>query len=437
MHRFWKLLIWKSHHQALLLGTRTDDFCSPSVQKFDHILSFSLPMLNGYNKLVNTKHTRTNNGIANSHNSNVNLSLYDHLPYSNSSTIEHTTPYTVTQGYSLDDSGIPSLTSTATSQFENYSRYITVPLEMESTSSIFPPYAMVLGKDALEIFGKTLSDFEFITADGDSIGVPVYLLRKDGEDILIHFSKTTKFGNSSQSSNGSLEKYFSKNGNSKSNSNTSLKKPHSVDFTSSTSSPKQRAISHNKLSPPEPILCADEEDSRSNTLKQHATGDTGLKETGTSNKKADIHHLLFYSSLAEYVQFGRDSPVASRRSSHSTRKSSSSDARRISNSSLLRNTLDSQLLSNSYGSDIPYEASIQEYGMNNGRDEEEDGDNQDYGCISPSNIRPIFSTINAININGNFKEGDFFSSKSYINNEKSRRLSYISNPESVEYKFEQ
>ncbi|CAI6598994.1 BAF_HP2_G0015640.mRNA.1.CDS.1 [Saccharomyces cerevisiae] len=35
----------------------------------------------------------------------------------------------------------------------------------------------------------------------------------------------------------------------------------------------------------EPILCADEEDSRSNTLKQHATGDTGLKETGTSNKR--------------------------------------------------------------------------------------------------------------------------------------------------------
>ena len=136
-------------------------------------------MLNGYNKLVNTKHTRTNNGIANSHNSNVNLSLYDHLPYSNSSTIEHTNPYTVTQGYSLDDSGIPRLTSTATSQFENYSRYITVPLEMESTSSIFPPYAMVLGKDALEIFGKTLSDFEFITADGASIG-----------DILIHYYQT-------------------------------------------------------------------------------------------------------------------------------------------------------------------------------------------------------------------------------------------------------
>ncbi|QHS72921.1 Pmd1p [Saccharomyces paradoxus] len=658
-HRFWKLLIWKSHHQALLLGTRSDDFCSPSVQKFDHILAFSLPMLNGYNKLVNTKHSRACNGIANNHASKVNLSLYDHLPYSDSSAIEHTNSCTGAQGYSLDDSELPGLTSTTTSQFENYSRYITVPLEMESTSSIFPPYAMVLGKDALEIFGKTLSDFEFITAEGDSIGVPVYLLRKrwgryfdsllsngyantsfnyefNGDPSnIISFSphtasKATKFGNSSQSSSGSLEKYFSKNANSKSNSNTSLKKPHSVDFASSASSPKQRALSHSKISPSEPILYTDDEESRSNTLKQHATVEVGPQEATTSNRRPisttcsstgmvfrvpfqDVknsklglseqsgrptrassvspppvygksinndndsnctlsntppvcrrastvgttrnnsvddsfssirrasHPLQSHiiaksspnsiskaspaeqallrrkssalrfiasphqsrqtsfastastasvvsstsgrrrpsnqvshfgssaslpsspilpvlniplppqekipleplppvpkapsrrsSSLAEYVQFSRDSPIASRRSSHSTRKSSSSDARRVSNSSLLRNTLDSQLLSNTCGNDIPYEASVQEYGMNNGRDEEENGDNEDYSCVSPSNIRPIFSTINAININGNFKEGEFFSSKSYINSEKGRRLSYISNPESVE-----
>ncbi|CAI6599092.1 BAF_HP2_G0015650.mRNA.1.CDS.1 [Saccharomyces cerevisiae] len=128
--RILVLLISKSHHQALLLGTRTDDFCSPSVQKFDHILSFSLPMLNGYNKLVNTKHTRTNNGIANSHNSNVNLSLYDHLPYSNSSTIGHTQIHTHSNSrVFLRRLRDPLPTSTATSQFENYSRYITVPLK--------------------------------------------------------------------------------------------------------------------------------------------------------------------------------------------------------------------------------------------------------------------------------------------------------------------
>lgn len=71
-----------------------------------------------------------------------------------------------------------SFTSSATSQFENYIRYIAPPLEMSSIQSVFPPYAMVLGKDALEIYGKPLSDFEFITSEGDSIGIPCYLLRK-------------------------------------------------------------------------------------------------------------------------------------------------------------------------------------------------------------------------------------------------------------------
>ncbi|CAI4060549.1 hypothetical protein SKDZ_05G1940 [Saccharomyces kudriavzevii ZP591] len=655
MHRFWKLLIWKSHHQALLLGTKSNDFCSPSVQKFDHILVFSLPMLNGYNKLMNVKHSPTSINVANSHNSKLNLSLYDHLPYPNSPIIEQTSPYPINKGhFSVDDSGLPDVTSSTTSQFENYSRYITVPLEMESTSSIFPPYAMVLGKDALEIFGKTLSDFEFITADGDSIGVPVYLLRKrwgryfdsllsngyantsfnyefngDSSNIISFSphttSKAAKCCNSSHSSNGSLEKYFSKSGNSKSNSNTSLKKQHSVDFALLASSPKERTLSHSRVSPSEPTFFTDDEESRSNIRKQDVIADVGPQETGTSSKSPisttcsstgmvfrvpfqdiknsklglseqsgrstrassisppplygkAIHHdndsnctlsntrlsfrgastvgatrnnsiddnfssirrashplqshiiaksspnsiskasseeqassrrkssaLRFIasphqsrqtsftstastasvvsstsgrrrnsnqvphlgssgsspvlpmlnvplppqekipldplppvpkvpsrrsSSLADYVQFGRDSPIASRRSSHSTGKSSSSDVRRLSNPSFLGNTLDSQLLSNACGDDIPYEASIQEYGMSSGRDEGDEGDEDN--CVSPSNIRPIFSTINAINVNGNFKEGEFFSSKSYINSEKGRRLSYISNPESVE-----
>ncbi|CAI1960615.1 hypothetical protein SEUBUCD646_0E02180 [Saccharomyces eubayanus] len=654
-HRFWKLLTWKSHHQALLLGTKSNDFCSPSVQKFDHILAFSLPMLNGYNKLINEKNNGTNNSTAINRNPKLNLSLYDHLPFPTSPITDQECSHTITKAHAADDSRLPDSASSATSQFENYSRYITVPLEMESTSSIFPSYAMVLGKDALEIFGETLSDFEFLTADGDSIGVPVYLLRKrwgryfdsllsngyantsfnyeingDPSNIISFsphpVSKAAKFDYSNQSSNGSLEKLFSKRENSKSNSNINIKKPHSVDFTSSRSSPKQRALSHSKTSPLEPTFLTNDEGNRANTPKQEEIANSDLQNNSTSNSRPisttcsstgmvfrvpfqDIknsklglsehsshttransaspppvrekstfdntsndvlsntrpsyrgastvgatrnnsiddvfssirrasHPLQSHimaksspnsisnpspeeesssrrkssalrfiasshksrqpsfastnstasivsstsgrrrnsnqvshlgssssssilpvlniqlppqekipleppppvpnlpsrrsSSLADYVQFSRDSPIASRGSSHSTRKSSSSDIRRISNSSLLRSTLDSQLLNNSCGNDIPYEASIEEYGMINGRGEEDDKDNGDYNCFLPSNIRPVFSTINAVSINGDFKEGELISAKSYINSEKGRRLSYISNPESVE-----
>lgn len=656
MHRFWKLLIWKSHHQALLLGTKSNDFCSPSVQKFDHILAFSLPMLNGYNKLINEKNSGTSNNVAINCNPKLNLSLYDHLPYPTSPITDQESSHTITQAHTVNDSRLPDLTSSATSQFENYSRYITVPLEMESTSSIFPSYAMVLGKDALEIFGETLSDFEFITADGDSIGVPVYLLRKrwgryfdsllsngyantsfnyefngDPSNIIsfspLPVSKGAKFDYSNQSSNGSLEKFFSKRDNSKSNSNINFKKPHSVDLTSSRSSPKQRALSHSRTSPLEPAFLTNDEEDRTNTPKREEIANNDLQKNSISNKKPtsttcsstgmvfrvpfqdiknsklglseqssrstransaspppvhekSIHYgsisndmlsntrssyrgastvgatrnnsiddvyssirrashplqshivaksspnsisnpspeeesssrrkssaLRFIasphksrqpsfasttstasvvsstsgrrrnsnqvshlrssssspvlpvlnillppqekipleplppvpnvpsrrsSSLADYVQFSRDSPTASRGSSHSTRKSSCSDMRRVSNSSLLRSTLDSQLLNSSCGNDIPYEASIEEYGMINGRGEEGDEDNGDYNSFLPSNIRPVFSTINAVSINGDFKEGELISAKSYINSEKGRRLSYISNPESVE-----
>ncbi|KAG0657128.1 hypothetical protein C6P44_004787 [Monosporozyma unispora] len=78
-----------------------------------------------------------------------------------------------------DNERSDSLTSAAApTQFEKYIRYIAPSVELTNVRSVFPPYAMVLGKDALEIFGKSLSDFEFITSEGDTIGIPLYLLRK-------------------------------------------------------------------------------------------------------------------------------------------------------------------------------------------------------------------------------------------------------------------
>ncbi|CCF56516.1 hypothetical protein KAFR_0B02180 [Kazachstania africana CBS 2517] len=154
-HRYWKLFSWGSHHQALLLGTEHDDGYLPSVQKFDSILTFDLPMINVFNKVVRNSSIQTN-------------------PLCIPAT--PTTPGTGENTYFPFRK--PSFASSTTSQFESYIKYITAPLEVESTSSVFAPYAMVLGKDALEIFGSYLADFELITSEGDSIAVPLYLLRK-------------------------------------------------------------------------------------------------------------------------------------------------------------------------------------------------------------------------------------------------------------------
>lgn len=169
-HRFWKLFVWQSHHQTLLLGTRKDDDFLPSVQKFDFLLSFGLPMISIYNKGL---HSSIKRGIR------LTAQGGPKAPYdSRSSSIS--SERNVGEATSPKDGAFrkPSYASTSTSQFESYIRYIAPPIDMTSIRSVFPPYAMVLGKDALEIFGNPLSDFEFITDEGDSIGVPLYLLRK-------------------------------------------------------------------------------------------------------------------------------------------------------------------------------------------------------------------------------------------------------------------
>ncbi|CAI4039093.1 hypothetical protein SMKI_07G0640 [Saccharomyces mikatae IFO 1815] len=216
-HRFWRVFVWKSHHQTILLGTKTDDYYSPSVQRFDHLATFGLPLVNIFNKTIQLPHHRTSASS---------------LPMP----IENFAKNKDTPLRKL------SFTSSATSQFENYIRYIAPPLEMTSIQSVFPPYAMVLGKDALEIYGKPLSDFEFITSEGDSIGIPCYLLRKrwgryfdmllsqsytkvcadyettGTQSTLIKFSPHSSRNSSKAvrqegrlSSSGSLDNYFEKN----------------------------------------------------------------------------------------------------------------------------------------------------------------------------------------------------------------------------------
>ncbi|CCK69960.1 Pmd1p KNAG_0D02100 [Huiozyma naganishii CBS 8797] len=145
-HRFWKLFGWTSHHRAVLLGTEHDDLHSSTVQKFDYLLSFRLAIMNILSKTSMEETTAKLSHFRGSIGSVASAPVEEEIK--------------------------------SPSQFENYIKYITSPLEIESTSSVFPPYAMVLGKDALGIFGKSISDFELITSEGDSVTVPLYLLRE-------------------------------------------------------------------------------------------------------------------------------------------------------------------------------------------------------------------------------------------------------------------
>lgn len=159
-HRFWRVFVWKSHRRTILLGTKKNDNFLPSVQRFDYMLLFGLSMLNAFSKTLNPIYDLKIEPLQN----NLNNSL-----------LTNNLTEIFKKQLVLDSEGHKSTTS---AQFEKYIRYVVPSSELSSSTSIFPPYAMVLGRDALEIVGKSLADFEFITSDGETVGVPLYLLRK-------------------------------------------------------------------------------------------------------------------------------------------------------------------------------------------------------------------------------------------------------------------
>ncbi|SCV00824.1 LANO_0F08746g1_1 [Lachancea nothofagi CBS 11611] len=135
-HRLWQLFVWHSHHKVVLLGTKEAENYLPSVQRFSSIMCIALPMINVFHKAIN--HTVGRDKSA-----------------------------TGSESVSLGNEG-----------FEGYSRYSAPPLEITTISSVFPSHAMALGKDSLELCGQHLSDFEIVTEEGDSVRVPMFLLRK-------------------------------------------------------------------------------------------------------------------------------------------------------------------------------------------------------------------------------------------------------------------
>lgn len=128
----WKCYSWSSHHKVLVLGslTQSQNVEFNTVQTFDLALLVALPISNLF-------HTFTDS----------------------------------------DSSSKSSPMKPATS-FEEYSKYISPTTKISSIRSVFPNYAMTLGRNAFERYGPSLSDFEFVTTEGDKVNTPLMLLRK-------------------------------------------------------------------------------------------------------------------------------------------------------------------------------------------------------------------------------------------------------------------
>lgn len=133
----WKSFSWASHHKVLLLGSANipRDMMHPTIQLFDLIVTVGLPITNIY-------HAST-------------------VPQMNTSR-----------------AGAKSSTMSKNVSFEAYSKYAAPTTKISSIRSVFPNFAVALGRNAFERYGSSLADFEFISADGEKVNVPIMLLRK-------------------------------------------------------------------------------------------------------------------------------------------------------------------------------------------------------------------------------------------------------------------
>lgn len=133
----WRSFSWHSHHKVLILGSATrpkDSSEGYTIQKFDTMVLVNQPMINSFC------------GVADN------------------------------EGKEQPTSNFGNLKKSTT--FEAYSKYIAPTSKIRTMGSVFPTYAVTLGRSAFERFGSSLTDFELVTADGDRVNVPLVLLRK-------------------------------------------------------------------------------------------------------------------------------------------------------------------------------------------------------------------------------------------------------------------
>ncbi|OWB56504.1 hypothetical protein B5S28_g2407 [[Candida] boidinii] len=172
-HRFCKAFLWSSHHKIILLGNDETSSTPPSMQFFNLYIAVSLPFTNaigGDHSSATVASGKEEKKNFMSSTATPTLTLKSTSDTSASSDLKDASS-------TFDDDANPdsSISNEKMTSFVEYSHYVAPELNITSIKSVFLPYAMTLGKSAFERSG-TFSDFEFVSADGISIPVPMIIL---------------------------------------------------------------------------------------------------------------------------------------------------------------------------------------------------------------------------------------------------------------------
>lgn len=201
-HRFWGGFVWESHHKVVLIGNQHTSRTTSSIRYFTSMITISLPITN-----LLASWELANDYFTTSSVEAVAVSNGLNIPASSVSTSSITSTSSSEDEYSKDimsdteesddeananDEGPiiqprPSRRfSTQIDQankgnknaisFADYIYYAAPKAKFSTISSVFPPAAVTLGRNAFDRYGDLISDFEFVSANGDRIPVSTHVL---------------------------------------------------------------------------------------------------------------------------------------------------------------------------------------------------------------------------------------------------------------------
>lgn len=211
-HRFWGGFAWQSHHKVVLIGNYVTSRTTSSIRYFTSMITVSLPITNilasselatgKYRDIDGERLSRRDDG------SFANDEFYSDDDLTGESLLaERTTDDDNLTSSSPDvmseeddESGSTELvskksprristlslpsksTNSSTDKFNNtisfseYVDYAAPRTNFTKIRSVFPPAAITLGRNAFDRFGDLISDFEFVSSDGDRIPVSLTIL---------------------------------------------------------------------------------------------------------------------------------------------------------------------------------------------------------------------------------------------------------------------
>lgn len=203
-HRFWGGFAWQSHHKVVLIGNYVTSRTTSSIRYFTSMITVSLPITNilaswelaskgvsnqkKLNYFLSDEHSDTFKDDSSdsmlversTDDDEITSSSPDILSsdetddnddeYNQDSIINKRSPRrfsSVNQGRNNSNNSI---------SFSDYVHYAAPENNFTKVRSVFPPAAITLGRNAFDRYGDLISDFEFVSADGDRIPVSLVIL---------------------------------------------------------------------------------------------------------------------------------------------------------------------------------------------------------------------------------------------------------------------